>query len=51
MLTGKKEQQRDIATIGLKTVIAAIPGGGALAASATTTIASKMLEGIAASKV
>ena len=52
MLTGKKEEHRDIAAIGLKTVIAEIPAGSHLnvATSVSTIIASKMIEG-ASSKV
>ena len=41
----KKDQQRDITTIGLKTVIAEVPLGSALATSATSIIAAKMVEG------
>lgn len=44
----EKEQARDIASIGLKTVVAELPLGH-LAQSASATIASKMLE--AATKV
>ena len=46
VLTGKKDQLRDIASIGLKTVIAEIPGGS-LAYSTSAIITAKMLEGIA----
>ncbi len=44
VLLGKKEQQREVASIGLKAVIAEIPGGP-LAAKATTQIAQSMLQG------
>lgn len=43
--TTKKEQARDIANIGLKTVIAEI-SGGSLAASTAALVTGKMLEGI-----
>ena len=46
MLTIRKDQLRDIASIGLKTVIAEIPGG-TLASLTSTIITTKMLEGIA----
>jgi cullin-associated NEDD8-dissociated protein 1 len=47
-VVAKKEQARDIASIGLKTIIAEIPGGH-LAQNAATTITNKMLD--AAAKV
>eukprot|EP00192_Tetraselmis_astigmatica_P000226 CAMPEP_0117662728 /NCGR_PEP_ID=MMETSP0804-20121206/8205_1 /TAXON_ID=1074897 /ORGANISM="Tetraselmis astigmatica, Strain CCMP880" /LENGTH=1235 /DNA_ID=CAMNT_0005469641 /DNA_START=95 /DNA_END=3802 /DNA_ORIENTATION=- len=45
LLAGKKEQQRDIASIGLKTVISEI-SGGALASTAVKQATPKMVEGI-----
>ena len=51
MLTGKKEEHRDIAAIGLKTIIAEIPAGSHnVATSVSAIIASKTIEG-ASSKV
>ena len=44
VISGKKEQQREVASIGLKAVIAEIPSGP-LAAKATTQIAQTMLQG------
>eukprot|EP00195_Chlamydomonas_chlamydogama_P007020 CAMPEP_0202892974 /NCGR_PEP_ID=MMETSP1392-20130828/2632_1 /ASSEMBLY_ACC=CAM_ASM_000868 /TAXON_ID=225041 /ORGANISM="Chlamydomonas chlamydogama, Strain SAG 11-48b" /LENGTH=1235 /DNA_ID=CAMNT_0049577131 /DNA_START=157 /DNA_END=3864 /DNA_ORIENTATION=- len=44
VILGKKEQQRDIASIGLKTIIAEI-SGGQLATNCAAIITSKMLEG------
>ncbi len=44
VLSGKKEQQRDIASIGIKTIIAEIQGGP-LATSLASTVTKKMLEG------
>jgi cullin-associated NEDD8-dissociated protein 1 len=44
VISGKKEQQREVASIGLKAVIAEIPSGP-LAAKATTQIAHTMLQG------
>lgn len=46
VLTIRKDQLRDIASIGLKTVIAEIPGGN-LATVLSSIISKKMLEGIA----
>lgn len=45
LLTGKKEQQRDIASIGLKTVISEIPGS-ALALVAVKKATPHMVDGI-----
>ena len=42
--SGKKEQQRDIASIGIKTIISEIHGGP-LATTVALLITAKMLEG------
>jgi cullin-associated NEDD8-dissociated protein 1 len=45
VLSSKKENHRDIASIALKTIILEIPERGTLATNTATIIASKMLEG------
>lgn len=50
VILGKKEQQREIAAIGLKTVIKELHSG-TTASAAAASITSKMLEGVKGSTV